>query len=257
MTPGFIGTGTITSALVTGLCTSAHPPASIWVSPRNAHKAGHLEAAFQAVRIGTDNQEVVDRTDVVVLAVLPQQAEAILGPLRFRADQPIVSLLAGTPLSRIRSLVAPADPAIRAVPLPSTEKHVGPIALFPGNATAEALLQDLGTLIVAQEEPELDKLSIITSLMAPYYALLHEIVTWAADAGVDPKNAADYTASMFRGLSFLVEDRKDTDLATMVQECMTPGGLNEAALEVIRTQGGFAPITEALCAVRNKVEGDS
>jgi len=256
MTPGFIGTGTITSALVTGLCTSPHPPASIWVSPRNAQKAAKLETAFNAVRIGADNQDVLDHADVVILAVLPQDAKTILEPLRFRADQCVVTLLASTPLSQIHPLVAPADRTIRAVPLPSAEKHAGPIALYPGDPAAEALFQDLGTLIVAREESELDKLLIITSLMAPYYALLEAVVSWAVGVGVDPKNAADYTASMFRALSFLVEDREDGDLAAMVEECMTPGGLNETALEVLRARDAFAQVTAALRKVQTRVEGN-
>lgn len=254
MTPGFIGTGTITSALVKGLCTSAHPPATIWVSPRNVHKAAHLAAAFEAVRIGGDNQEVMDRADVVVLAMRPQDAQAVLEPLRFRADQPVVTLLAGTPLSQVHPLVAPAARTIRAVPLPSAARHVGPIALFPGDDEAKSLFRDLGTVIVAGEEPALDKLLIITSLMAPYYTFVNEIVSWAVDAGVNRKNAADYTASMFRALSCLVEDRGDADLPAMVQECMTPGGLNETALEVLRANGGFAPVTAALRAVQNRLE---
>lgn len=30
---GFIGTGGITTAIVTGLCTADNPPETIWVSP--------------------------------------------------------------------------------------------------------------------------------------------------------------------------------------------------------------------------------
>ncbi len=253
MTPGFIGTGTITSALVRGLCTSAHPPQPIWVSPRNAQKAERLEKAFDAVRIGADNQEVLDRSDPVILAVRPEDAPGILEPLRFRADQMVITLLAGTPLARIGPLVAPAGRVVRAVPLPSAEQHVGPIALYPGDGSAEAFFSDLGTVIPAGEEPELDKLLIVTSLMAPYYALLEEIVAWAAGAGVDRKTAADYTASMFRALSATVEARGDGDLGAMVRECMTPGGLNEQALQVIQGQGGFSPVKAALRAVEERI----
>ncbi len=63
MTPGFIGTGTITTALVTGLCTSPRPPEELWVSPRNAEKAARLASAFDSVRVAAGNQEVLDRTD--------------------------------------------------------------------------------------------------------------------------------------------------------------------------------------------------
>ncbi len=146
----------------------------------------------------------------------------------------MISLLAGTQLSGIRPLVDPVQGVVRAVPLPSAEEHVGPIALHPGDETAEALFADLGTVIVTGEEPELDKLLVITALMAPYYALLGEVVSWAAAAGVERKTAADYTASMFRALSMMVEAQTEGDLPAMVRDCMTPGGLNELAQEVIR-----------------------
>jgi len=252
--PGFIGTGTITSALVRGLCTSSHPPGSVWVSPRNPQKAARLEEAFEPVRIGRDNQAVVDRADVVILAVRPQDARGVLGPLRFRADQCVVSLLAGTPLSEIQPFAAPAERVARAVPLPSAEQHVGPIALHPGEEAAQALFADLGTVIVTGEEPELDKLLVLTALMAPYYALLDEIASWAGGAGVERKTAAGYTAAMFRALSIMVEAREDGDLQAMVRECTTPGGLNELALRVIADRGGFAPVTSALAAVEERIE---
>ena len=253
MTPGFIGTGTITSALVRGLCTTAHPPDSVWISPRNPQKAAGLQKAFDAVRIGRDNQEVVDRSDLVILAVRPQDARDVLTPLRFRADQHVVSLLAGTSLSEVRPFATPAARVVRAVPLPSVERHLGPIALYPGDEPVEALFADLGTVIAAGEEAELDKLLVITALMAPYYALLEAIVSWAAGAGVEPKTAADYTAAMFRALSVMVEAREDGDLPAMVRESMTPGGLNEQALTIIERRGGFAPVTAALEGVEKRI----
>jgi len=253
MTPGFIGTGTITSALVRGLCTTAHPPDSVWISPRNPQKAKGLEEEFESVRIGRDNQEVADRADVVFLAVRPQDARDVLTPLRFRADQHVVSLLAGTSLSEVRPFAAPAARVVRAVPLPSVERHVGPIALYPGDEPVEALFGGLGTVIVPDEEPELDKLLIITSLMAPYYALLGEIASWAVNAGVERKTAADYTAAMFRALSVMVEAREDGDLPAMVRESLTPGGLNELALTIIEGRGGFAPVSAALEGVEKRI----
>ncbi len=257
MTPGFIGTGAITTALVTGLCTSEHPPEVLWVSPRNPEKAAHLASAFDEVRVASDNQEVVDRSNVLVLAVIPSAAPQILEPLRFRKEHVVLTLLAGTPLSQVQPLAAPAERIIRAVPLPSAARHLGPVAVHPADDTAEALFRDLGTVIVTEAESALDKLLIITSLMAPYYALLKEIVSWAEDAGVDRKNAAGYTASMFQALSHLVQVRGDGDLAAMARECMTPGGLNELALETMEALEGFKAVRPALEAVEQRVSGRS
>src|SRR5271154_4917298 len=68
---GFIGTGTITHAIVTGLCNAQDPPPQIWVSPRSNRRARELAASYPNVHVASSNQEVLDRTDTVMLAVLP------------------------------------------------------------------------------------------------------------------------------------------------------------------------------------------
>ncbi|MBW2122428.1 MAG: NAD(P)-binding domain-containing protein, partial [Deltaproteobacteria bacterium] len=101
---GFVGTGSITCALVEGLCTAEKPPARILVSPRNPEKAAGLAARFLQVEVAPDNQAVVDGTDCVFLAVLPQIASGVLREIRFRSDQTVVSLIALTPIDQVRRL---------------------------------------------------------------------------------------------------------------------------------------------------------
>src|SRR5262245_27633435 len=74
MTLGFVGTGTIAAPIVDGLC-SVRPETPIVVSPRNAATAAALAARHGNVRVAKSNQEVLDTSDMVVLAVRPQVAE--------------------------------------------------------------------------------------------------------------------------------------------------------------------------------------
>lgn len=253
---GFIGTGGITTAIVTGLCTCDNVPESIWVSPRNSEKAAALKAAYPTVQVGEDNQDVVDRVDVVVLAVLPQQKADILSPLQFRENQLIIHLLAGTQVDAVRPLVAPAKEIVRAVPLPCCAIHVGPIALYSTEDTASQkgsdLFDPLGTVVKLEKESQLETLAIITALMAPYYTMVEQVVAWGEGQGIDRKDAAAYTAAMFGALSAIAESDEQGDIKTLVTECMTPGGLNELAMKVIDEKGGFAHVETALEAVRNR-----
>jgi pyrroline-5-carboxylate reductase len=77
---GFIGVGTIASAVVRGLCADAkEPPPSILLSPRSEKCAGALAAEFAGrVSMASDNQAVVDGCDVLFLSVLPQQVTSLL-----------------------------------------------------------------------------------------------------------------------------------------------------------------------------------
>jgi pyrroline-5-carboxylate reductase len=91
---GFIGTGTISEAIVTGIANSNLAVEAICVSPRSKQKAGRLTASFPIVSAASDNQKVSDICDVVFLAVRPQVAQSVLEELRFRDDQTLISLIA-------------------------------------------------------------------------------------------------------------------------------------------------------------------
>ena len=68
---GFVGVGTINSAVVKGLCTCDTPPKAVVLSPRNAEKAAALKAAFpDRVTIADSNQAVLDAADWVFLVII-------------------------------------------------------------------------------------------------------------------------------------------------------------------------------------------
>lgn len=256
MTLGFIGTGNIASAVVTGLCAAPAPPSKILVSPRGAEKALALAAAFPAVEVAPDNQAVVDGSATVVLALRPQDAKQVLAPLRFRAEQRVISLLALTPLETARELVAPAGAAgaagasggaiVRALPLPSCAERLGPIVVYPGAPWAMAFFAPIGTPLAAAEERELNVLWALTALIAPYFALIAAGAGWAANAGVAAPTAGTYLATMFHALSTLAVRAPGGDFEALTAEAMTPGGLNQQALKEIRAAGGFEAFLAAL-----------
>jgi pyrroline-5-carboxylate reductase len=68
---GFIGTGEITSAMVTGLSSSDAELHSIRLSPRNLAIATELANRFPNVSIASSNQDVLEHCDTVVIAVRP------------------------------------------------------------------------------------------------------------------------------------------------------------------------------------------
>ena len=252
---GFIGTGVITSALVTGLCTAeAAGDLSIRVSPRNRDRADYLARTFDPVTVGRDNQDVLDHADVVFAAILPDQMAEVLEPLRFRSDQVVVSLLAGAGIAAVAEVVAPARRVLRVLPLPCVSRHVGPVAIHPDDPEIRALLTPLGRVLAVENEAEMAHLVVITGLMAPYYKLLRTVVDWAEGAGADPKTASDYTAAMFAAFSRLVEDLPDGRVDPLLKDSLTPGGLNALALETIEADGGFRHIEAALKAVHRRIQ---
>ena len=107
---GFVGCGTIASAIVTGLAKSQQIPtngakvkvdpnmptiSSISLSKRSEKKSSALKEAFpDLVTVHEDNQEILDRSDIVFLCVLNDQTATVLEPLQFDAKgHTLVSLV--------------------------------------------------------------------------------------------------------------------------------------------------------------------
>ena len=140
---GFIGTGRIAEAVVTGLCTSAAPPEQVLLSPRNAAIAKRLAARFPAVRVAADNKSVIAGSEVVALSLRPAMAEEVLRPLAFHPGQRVLSLMALVPLARVKTLVDPAE-AVRVLPLPTAARREGPVGPLSGRALGAGTSLTLG-----------------------------------------------------------------------------------------------------------------
>ncbi len=169
---GFIGTGVITSAMVTGFCKADLTALHILVSPRNAEKAAALATAFPSVEVARDNQDVVDRCDLVVLAVISQVARETIGTLQFRADQRVISLMALFSLSEVEDLVDPATRVCRVVPLPPVARGKCPIVQCPPDSEVRDLLSRIGTVIeVSLEVPGLSVCQVLTKSAEDRYSI--------------------------------------------------------------------------------------
>lgn len=113
MVVGFVGCGTISAAVVKGMCQALNGAVEIVVSPRNPQVAAALAKEFPArVTIATDNQAVLDASDVVCIGVTPQIYEEVLKSLSFRAEHIVISFMSTVKISSLVPLVAPATSSI-------------------------------------------------------------------------------------------------------------------------------------------------
>src|SRR5262249_46776856 len=158
MALGFIGTGTITAAMVTGLHSGGGWEREILLAPRNAAVAAELAERFRGVSGAASNQEGVDRSETVGLAVRPQVTREGLGTLRFRGGHRVISLVSGFAVGTLAELVAPAARMTRAVPLPRAARRESPTAVYPRDDEAVALFTRLGAAFAVDTERQFDVL---------------------------------------------------------------------------------------------------
>ncbi len=129
---GFIGTGIITTSVVTGFCESGMENLQIVVSPRNKERAQMLHEKYpEIVSVAADNQEVVDRSDWVFAALLPKAAEDILKPLHIGPEKKFINLVATLSLKRIEEMFGSREILADVVPLTFAANRFGPVVIYP------------------------------------------------------------------------------------------------------------------------------
>lgn len=249
---GFVGTGTIASAMVIGLRAAGNTNPII-LSPRNVEVAADLAGRFDNVQVASTNQAVLDASDLVVLAVRPQIASSVLPELRFRPDHHVLSVIATLSIDYLGPLIAPATLATRAVPLPSVARRQGPTAIYPPSPPIKALFDALGTAIELDNESEFDAFSAATGVMASYFALAETLSVWMARRGVAPENAQAFVSQMFQGLAGTSPAAHGGGFAALADEHQTRGGLNEQVLKSVTDDGVFTALERALDAVFARV----
>lgn len=254
---GFIGTGEITSSIVTGLSSSGDPANSIWLSPRNAAIADELANRFPRIRVASCNQEVLDHSDTVVIAVKPAAARAVLSELRFRPDHHVVSLVSGLSLRNLSELVAPAGRIARAVPLPSAAKRMSPTAIYPREPAAFDLFSGVGTVFPMENEKEFNAICATTAMIASYYALNETIASWLEQQGVAAAQAKDYTARLFFGVTAGAIEAPERSFQSLAASHATVGGINEQVLKYLVEHGLLTRVSEALNEVLHRIDVES
>lgn len=254
---GFIGTGHITAAIVTGMSTSFDSGHDLVLSPRGADVGKDLARRFPRVTVASSNQEVLDRCEAVVIAVRPPITRSVLSALRFRAEHRVISVVSSVSVGTLRELVAPATHIVRAVPLPSVAKRVGPTAIYPADPQVESLFGAIGPVEVANTEDGFDAICAATGTVAAFYAYLDAIASWLSRAGVKEGSAREYMAQVFRGVMEEAIDEPARSFDSLARAHSTPGGINEMFLKRLNDAGLTAAVPEALDALREKIRNAS
>ena len=252
---GFIGTGAIAEAMVEGLCGVGGFTGQILVSERSRERSARLAERHGNVRVCEDNQALVDDSDWVVIAVLPDQALDVASALSFRADHKVIVVVAGLKLAAWDPVLAPATDIHRAIPMPPVEWGLGPIPVFPPDVELEALFDTVGTPVPVDDERQFLAFFAGSGLMAAFFETVARTATWLEGEDVPPREAALYASSMFHALAALAADTDADGLQGLAEECLTEGGLNDQVLRELRDAGWFDALKGRLDRLMTRLDG--
>ena len=240
---GFIGTGKITSSVVTGICRSKISFQKILLSPRNKNVAKRLKKKFKKVSIAKNNQEIVNSCNWIFLAVTPTVGQKIIKDLKFKSSQTIMSFISTMTLPQLKKAIKVKATIVRAIPLPPISLRKGPVPMFPPNKKVKNFFNKLGTTVEISNEKLSKNFWSTSGMMAPFYELLSTMSNWLVKRGVRRDKAQKYVTSLFAALSEDAVVNSNKDLKYLVKESQTPRGLNEQGVKEL-SKAGFYRATE-------------
>ncbi len=186
---GFVGTGKMGSAIIHGLT------ASNLIKPSNIYASDIDETALNGIadKYGitpcTDNNEVVDRSDVIILAVKPQILDTVLLNIKnhVQARHLVMSIAAGIPIQFIAEHLPAGTKIIRIMPNITATVRAAPSALSLGSdvtqeeiQTAKYIFDSVGSTVIVPE----DLMDAVTGLSGSGPAFVSIFIEAMTDAGV-------------------------------------------------------------------------
>ena len=247
---GIIGVGHFAGYLVEGFC-AANPEAEITLSPRGREKSLDLAKTFNC-QIATDNQDVIDCSDIIILSIKPNQLCDALKDLRFNEGKLVISVVAGAHLKTINSLVNPAN-AVCALPVSSAAINKSPTLLYPDQKTAREVLSLLGQVIACSSQQEFDIAGTYSAFYGWNFTLIEEMSRWGEKNGLPCETARSIVEQMTAGAAGMATKDSQKTLEDIVSNIATKGGITELGLNTIENQDGFKAWHDAMDAVRDRL----
>lgn len=247
---GVLGTGSLAEFLIRG---AEGAPYRFVLSPRSADRARRLAETHDA-EIAASNQDVVDRTDRILVCLPASEGPAILKGLRFRPGQSVLSCMAGTGPAALAALVAPAQATAAMMPGFANAFRAGPSVICPPDAGWQALLDHLGPVLPFADEAQFTTAAAMGALSGAQIHWMRGLVQWFAAQGLPEATARRLVASLMRGNAEVLLQAPE-GLDAIAAGVTTPGGITEALVAGLTDAGALAAWAQGLDRIRDRLGG--
>jgi len=256
-----IGGGNLGSSIALGLVNSkAYQPNQITVTRRKLDRIKNLKEV--GINTISDNSEAVAHADIVILAIKPYQIKDILIEIRPELDakrQILISVVTGTELGEMQSIVGTSIPLFRAMPNTAIEIRQSMTCIATNNASEAqkdlitSIFNELGQCFLIEES--LMEASTVLGACGIAYAMrfIRAASQGGIEIGFDANTAQAIAAQTVKGAAQLIIENglhpeREIDKVTTPQGC-TIVGLNE-----MEHQGFSSSLIKGILSSYKKIE---
>ena len=251
---GFVGVGKIATSVIEGIFKAKINVKEIILSPKNRKNSKFLQNKFKKIKIAKNNQEVLDKSNWVVLSVTPKIGKQILKNLKFKKNHIILNFMSTIHNSELKKIIFPAKQIFKIAPLPMIKYNLGPIIIYPKNKIIENFFSRLGKVIATNNENENKKLWVMTSFMATYLEIFNTAHKWFVKKGVNQNKSKEYINHLFKALNNELLKNSNYSIDKIIKEFQTKDGINEELLKRVKKSGIFKNLDKGFNKIYNRVK---
>jgi pyrroline-5-carboxylate reductase len=255
-----LGGGRIGEALLSGLLSSGwRSREEIVVTSRNESRVAELHERH-GVEATTSNPDAVRGAELVVVAVKPQDIDALLAEIGglLTPEQTVLSVAAAIRTPHIEERIAAGVPGVRAMPNSPSTVHEGMAGICAGAqagdaqlALAEEALLHLGR-VVRVPESSMDAVTALSGSGPAYFALLAEAMIEAGILlGVSREVSTTLVVQTMFGTAKQLRD-EGMHPVELRESVTSPGGTTIAAIRELEQHGVRAAFLNAIQAAMNR-----
>lgn len=257
---GFIGAGNMATAIINGLIAQKGSADFINVYDVNASQLDAMKRL--GANVLASGGEVVKNSDIIVLAVKPQNYAEVLDELKAYADESktFVSIAAGISIGYVQSELGCECPVMRVMPNTPLLLKKGATALCPsGNMsdddkqTIYEMFAGSGVCEYLTEDHMNEIIAVNGSSPAFIYLFAKAMADYADSCGIDYDSAMNLVCATLEGSAAMLRESGDS-ADTLIQKVSSKGGTTIAALDKLREHGFYEAIQDAMDACTKRAE---
>lgn len=236
----FLGGGNMANALIGGLLNQGFVAADIQVIELSAANREHLTVTYGVV-CHAAACAAAWATDIIVLAVKPQQMREAVAPMApVLAEQVVVSIAAGLPLDSLSRWLGGYRKLVRTMPNTPALIGAGITGLYAlpevsalEREAADRVLQAVGKTVWIDDEDRMDAVTAVSGSGPAYFFLFIEALQQAAtDLGFSSEQARLLSIETALGAARLAQQSPEP-AAVLRERVTSKGGTTEAALRIM------------------------
>ena len=238
---GIIGYGNLGKALVRGLILTGFSQKDIDINARTQKTRDSVRDEFKDIYVTDNKEELVNRTDVIILITEPKNAKEVLTEIKdYKIDAKIVvSFMAGITIAEIRNMLGEKHNTVklfRVMPNIAIQDGNGVIGVAYAEEDYEIFQDVLNVLnklgyVLKLDEDSLNYITVTAASGLAFAAFMMNSYQKASNTLInDEEKSKEITIRIFENVINMIK-KEDCSFDDIICRITTKGGTTEAGMK--------------------------